>query len=168
MLLYCTVLLVSMMLKKISDVFTIQIMLLKLLLFLNFNFAPNLIIIFLHMLQKIIYHFLVDFSQMKSEFTRMNFDFTNLKLNFLRMNPFSFFWKWDSYSCNSISYLCKSISWLCNWVSYLCKSFSYLWNWVSYNWNWISVWWNNISYKWNRFQKHEFWDHTNAIEYQTN
>ena len=36
------------------------------------------------------YHFMGDFSQMKSEFTRMNFDFTNLKLNFLRMNPFSF------------------------------------------------------------------------------
>ena len=52
-------------------------------------------------------HFLMDFSQIKSEFTRMNFYFTNLKLNFLHMNPFWFFFKWVSYSCNLISYLCK-------------------------------------------------------------
>ena len=37
-----------------------------------------------------LYYFLVDFLQIKSEFTRMNFDFTNLKLDFLRMNLFSF------------------------------------------------------------------------------
>ena len=36
----------------------------------------------------LLYHFLVDFSQIKSDFTRMTFDFTNLKLDFLRMNPF--------------------------------------------------------------------------------
>ena len=62
----------------------------------------------------------------------------------------------------------SQISCLCKWVSYTCKSFSYLWNKVSYNWNWISVWWSNILYKWNRFQKYEFWNHMNAIEYQTN
>ena len=47
-----------------------------------------------------LYNFLVDFSQMKSQFTRMNFDFTNLQLDILRMKTFSFLNKGVSYSCN--------------------------------------------------------------------